>query len=224
MNDTLSYTFSERIRKLRTARGMNQGQFADFVGVSRGAMSYYEQEARTPDIAVLKSICVKCNVSADYMLGIIPDPNHAVSDVCRETGLYPNVVKRLNLIKQIHDIKSGELIEIIVGEFDDPDEAMRLTPFTAATSMTNLLLSTEEGMTVLLLLSAIIFGAKLDTGSDVLPIFRFPNAHSGLEISYSLQNLTAALWVNVQEEVAKLRDRFAPAEDNGKSPVQADKQ
>jgi len=47
--------FSSRIRKLREGK-MNQGEFADSVGVSRGAMSYYEQESRTPDIGVLQSI------------------------------------------------------------------------------------------------------------------------------------------------------------------------
>jgi DNA-binding XRE family transcriptional regulator len=36
----LRKTFSARIRKLREDRGLNQGQFADSVGISRGAMSY----------------------------------------------------------------------------------------------------------------------------------------------------------------------------------------
>ena len=56
----LRKTFSARIRKLREERGLNQGQFADSVGISRGAMSYYEQEARTPDIGVLRAVCEKC--------------------------------------------------------------------------------------------------------------------------------------------------------------------
>ena len=45
----LRKTFAIRIRKLRDGK-LNQGEFADSVGVSRGAMSYYEQESRTPDI------------------------------------------------------------------------------------------------------------------------------------------------------------------------------
>jgi len=204
----LSHTFSERIRKLRTERGMNQGQFADFVGVSRGAMSYYEQEARTPDIAVLKSICEKCGVSADYMLGLIPDQNHAVSDVCLETGLYPKAVKKLNLIKQIQDVKSVDILETIVTEFDDPNEAMPLIPHTGATTMINLLLSCDEGLQILTLLTAIIFDGYLYSNDKKVenPVIRLPKAHSYLEIDYPFTNLTAALWVNVQEEAAKLRD------------------
>jgi transcriptional regulator with XRE-family HTH domain len=49
---------------------MNQGEFADSVGISRGAMSYYEQETRTPDIDVLRAICETYNISADYLLGL----------------------------------------------------------------------------------------------------------------------------------------------------------
>ena len=92
--------FSSRIRKLRDGK-FNQGEFADSVGVSRGAMSYYEQELRTPDIGVLRSICEKYKVSADFMLGLIPDTNHAVSDVCIETGLLPRAARRLMLLERL---------------------------------------------------------------------------------------------------------------------------
>jgi transcriptional regulator with XRE-family HTH domain len=205
---SLSHTFSERIRKLRAERGMNQGQFADFVGVSRGAMSYYEQEARTPDIAVLKSICEKCGVSADYMLGLIPDQNHAVSDVCLETGLFPQAVKKLRLIKQLKDIKTINMFEAIKEKFDDPEEVMKLTPFTAAGTMVNVLLIREEGLQILTMLCAIIFDGYLYSNGEKVenPVIRLPQAHDYLQVSYEFKNLSAALWVRVQEEAAKLRD------------------
>jgi len=204
----LSHTFSERIRKLRAERGMNQGQFADFVGVSRGAMSYYEQEARTPDIAVLKSICEKCGVSADYMLGLIPDQNHAVSDVCLETGLFPKAVKQLQLMKRLKDIKSIDIFQEIAEEFDNPEEVMKLTPFTAAGMMVNVLLATEEGLNILTMLCAIIFDGHLYSNDERVknPVIRIPRAHDYLQVEYEFTNLTAALWVKVQEEAAKLRD------------------
>jgi transcriptional regulator with XRE-family HTH domain len=204
---SLSHTFSERIRKLRAERGMNQGQFADFVGVSRGAMSYYEQEARTPDIAVLKSICEKCGVSADYMLGLIPDQNHAVSDVCLETGLFPQAVKKLQLIKQLKDIQTINMFEAISEKFDDPEEIMKLTPFTAAATMVNVLLTREEGLQILTMLCAIIFDGYLYSNGEKVenPVIRLPQAHSYLQVEYGFTNLTAALWVRVQEEAAKLR-------------------
>jgi len=206
--------FSSRIRKLREERGLNQGQFADSIGISRGAMSYYEQEARTPDIGVLRAICEKCGVSADYMLGLIPDQNHMVSDVCLETGLYPIAARRLRLLQKLKEIEL-ESFATVVEQFDeDAQEALELAVFTSATPMVNLLLGSDEGLSLLNLLGAIIFGAELVTGSDKQPHFKFMTNHKNIQIEYPLQNITAALWVNVQEEAAKLRDKVAP---NGKS-------
>ncbi|MDR1210256.1 MAG: hypothetical protein LBK41_08115 [Clostridiales bacterium] len=78
--------------------------------------------------------------------------------------------------------------------------------------MVNLLLATDEGLHILNLLSAIVFGAELVTGGDEPPMFRLPQAHSSLQIEYPVGNITSALWVNIQEQAAKLRDDFAAAD------------
>jgi len=204
----LRHTFASRIRKLREGE-MNQGEFADSVGISRGAMSYYEQEARTPDIGVLRAICMKYNISADYLLGLIPDTNHAVSDVCRETGLYPKTARRLMLLERLNKTEmKPNIVEAIIEEFDeDAQEILELAAFTSATPMVNLLLSSDEGLSLLNLLSAIIFGAELVTGSDEKPYFKFMSNHKNLSIEYPLENITAALWINVQREAEKLRQK-----------------
>ena len=200
--------FSSRVRKLREGK-MNQGEFADSVGISRGAMSYYEQESRTPDIGVLHSICEKYNISADYLLGLIPDTNHAVSDVCLATGLYPKVAKRLMLLEQLRNTNlQSDIVQSIIDEFDDDaQEVLELTAFTSATAMMNLLISTDEGLNLLNLLSAIVFGAELETGSDEPPKFKFLTGHQNIAIEYPLESITAALWVNLQREADRLRDR-----------------
>ena len=204
--------FSSRIRKLRDGK-MNQGEFADSVGISRGAMSYYEQELRTPDIGVLRAICEKYGVSADYLLGLIPDTNHAVSDICRETGLWPKAARRLRLLQRLKELKiEPNIIEAVVMEFDeDAQEVLELTPYTSAMPMMNLLLITDEGLNILNFLSAIIFGAELETGSDIKPYFKFLTGHRNIQIEYPLENITAALWVNVQREAAKLKDNIEAA-------------
>ncbi len=203
---SLSHTFSDRIRKLRAERGMNQGQFADFVGVSRGAMSYYEQEARTPDIAVLKSICEKCGVSADYMLGLIPDRNHAVSDVCLETGLSPVSVHKLRLINKIANTNSQSLEEMF-DMYDDVQEALNNLALTSITEVLNTLLENDEGSSLLVLLGAIILGAEVDTGG-VRPRVMIKSNSKNAELSYELEDsdLAAALWLKVQTEAHNLRN------------------
>ena len=202
--------FSSRIRKLRDGK-MNQGEFADSVGISRGAMSYYEQELRTPDIGVLRAICEKYKVSADYLLGLMPDTNHAVSDVCLETGLVPKAAKRLRLLERFKNTKIEEdkgIIEAVVMEFDeDAQEVLELAAFTSAPSMVNLLLSTHEGLNMLNMLGAIIVGAEFVTGGDEKPYFKLITNHKNIEVTFPFENITAALWVNVQREAEKLKEK-----------------
>jgi transcriptional regulator with XRE-family HTH domain len=213
----LRHTFSTRIRGLREGK-MNQGEFADSVGVSRGAMSYYEQEMRTPDIGVLRAICEKYSVSADYLLGLIPDTNHAVSDVCRETGLIPKVAKRLSIfqwLKKIEISPDSNFTEQIVAQamidFGDNDaliqEVVDLLPHTSAPTMVNVLIANNEGLAVLNLLGAILMGAKLHTNSDTTPYFKLPTNHGNLEVTYEMSDLTAALWINVQKEFQAIKDK-----------------
>jgi transcriptional regulator with XRE-family HTH domain len=215
MEAELRKVFADRIKKLRESHGLNQGEFADTVGVSRGAMSYYEQEARTPDIEVLRRICTKYDIPADYMLGIIPDPDHTVADVCLQTGLYPMAAKRLRLIQQIKSIKTLDVVETIVGDFDDDDVdvALQLTPFVAATPIVNMLLITDEGLHILNLLSAIVFGAEIETGSDIQPSLKLPQAHDTLHVSYPISDFTGALWSIIQEKAIALRNKLAKPSD-----------
>ena len=200
----LRHIFSTRIRKLREGK-LNQGEFADTVGVSRGAMSYYEQELRTPDISVLRSICVKYNVSADYLLGIMADPNHAVADVCRETGLSPEAVRTLNLIERLAetDFNSHRHMR---KEFDeDFHDAIQLAPFTSVTELLNILLENELGLSLLTLLGAIILGAEIDRGDESVTI-KMKSSSKNFTVSVPVENLTAALWVNIQEAASDLRE------------------
>lgn len=204
---TLRHTFASRIRKLREGK-LNQGKFADSVGISRGAMSYYEQEARTPDIGVLRAICVEYDVSADYMLGIIPDRNHAVSDVCRETGLSPESARRLRLISRLVDTEYHSN-EHMVEEFGaDIFDVMRLTPFTSVPELMNVLIEHDEGLSLLTLLGAIILGAEVDNGDAVQSMLKLKSASKNFEIAVPIKNLTAALWVNIQSNAEKLREQI----------------
>ena len=64
--------FSSRLKKLRGNK--NQADVAKEIGISRGALSYYESGERKPDINVLYSIADYYKVSADYLLGISDTP------------------------------------------------------------------------------------------------------------------------------------------------------
>jgi transcriptional regulator with XRE-family HTH domain len=205
----LRHTFASRIRKLREGK-LNQGEFADSVGVSRGAMSYYEQESRTPDIGVLRAICEKYHVSADYLLGLIPDQNHSVSDVCLETGLTPETVKRLRIINQLNSTEflSPEHQFDFFG--DDIDAANNLVAYISVRELLNVLIQNDEGLGILNLLGAIILGAELEGGEiePNMPVIKLKSASKNFHIAIPIQDLTAALWVNIQDDANRLKEKL----------------
>lgn len=61
--------FSLRLKHLREKHGLSQAELADKIGVSRGSISFYENNSRVPDIDVLCSLCDFFSVSSDYLLG-----------------------------------------------------------------------------------------------------------------------------------------------------------
>jgi len=209
----LRHVFATRIRKLREGK-LNQGEFADSVGISRGAMSYYEQESRTPDIGVLYSICKKYNISADYLLGLIPDPKHHISNICHETGLSPEAARMLNFIARIIrpgafnvDRKPTEEEKARVSDKDLFD-MMKAMAFTPLPEVLSILLENDEGLELLNLLGAIILGAEFVGGGEGSPRLILKSAVKEIELAYPIENITAALWVNIQNNADKLKDKY----------------
>ena len=61
-------TIGEKILKLRKARGWNQEELAEKIGVSRQAVSRWESDSAKPDADKIIAICDLFGVSADYLL------------------------------------------------------------------------------------------------------------------------------------------------------------
>ncbi len=58
--------FSERVRLLRTQRGLTQQQFADALGVSREAVNYMEARAKNPRAETLMKVASFFDVPVAY--------------------------------------------------------------------------------------------------------------------------------------------------------------
>lgn len=69
-NNGVRERFAERLRELRQQTGLSQTELANKIGISRGAISYYEQATRTPDIETLYVVASYFEVSVEWMLGI----------------------------------------------------------------------------------------------------------------------------------------------------------
>lgn len=116
-----------RIKEIRGK--MSQDEFVEKVGISRGALSYYENGKRNPDCNVIKSICLNFNVSADYILGLTDtktaDTN--IKAVCEYTGLSERTVKMINYQKKFSEIYNILLTNPIYGMILDDIKMLRDT-------------------------------------------------------------------------------------------------
>ena len=99
--------FTKRFRELRGDR--DNTEFAQFLGISRQTVGFYCNGDRIPDALVLRQICEKCNVSADWLLGLADErtPDTNLKAVSRFTGLSVEAVKA---IRSLDDrvLKDGE--------------------------------------------------------------------------------------------------------------------
>ena len=60
---------SNNLRNLREEIGVNQDTFAKVMGVSRAALSYYENGSRTPDIDFINMVHLRTSCDLSYLLG-----------------------------------------------------------------------------------------------------------------------------------------------------------
>ena len=60
---------AEKLMGLRKERGLSQEELADRLGVSRQAVSRWEQGATYPDVPNLRKLTQVFGVSADYLIG-----------------------------------------------------------------------------------------------------------------------------------------------------------
>ena len=62
-------TFHEKIKELRTERGLTQKQVAEHIGLTKNALGNYEAGIREPSLDILRKLCDLFDVSADYLIG-----------------------------------------------------------------------------------------------------------------------------------------------------------
>ncbi|HIU57787.1 MAG TPA: helix-turn-helix domain-containing protein [Candidatus Ornithomonoglobus merdipullorum] len=118
--------FAARLKALRDEHKLSQDELGKAIGISRGSISFYEKQSRTPDIVVLGKLSKYFNVTMDYLLGYSDSRTHEGVITENEIGLseqsietikrykteYPtNVIKVFNqLLQQEDTIALCELI------------------------------------------------------------------------------------------------------------------
>lgn len=61
--------FSDRLRFLRTSKGLSQADFAKQIKISKSSVNMYERGEREPNFKTLEQIADYFNVDMDYLLG-----------------------------------------------------------------------------------------------------------------------------------------------------------
>lgn len=60
----------EKIKELRTERGLSQKQLADKIGVATNTISQYESGKSKTSIDVLASLAIELDTTTDFLLGL----------------------------------------------------------------------------------------------------------------------------------------------------------
>ena len=63
-------SFGEKVRDLREAAEITQGELGKKLGMTQRKISYIENDKYEPSIADIRSVCLFFNVSSDYLLSL----------------------------------------------------------------------------------------------------------------------------------------------------------
>ena len=109
-------TFAGRFIKLR--RDQTQAEFAEFLGISRPTVGFYESGERIPDAITLERIARRCNVSADWLLGLSDNPSVKENNqVAQKTlGLSPEAVENLAKVARMKSYPNSSSFHTELGK------------------------------------------------------------------------------------------------------------
>lgn len=62
-------TFGQRLIEAREAKGMNQKQLAEALGITPTRLNYWEKDKRQPEISMIQALAATLEVTADYLIG-----------------------------------------------------------------------------------------------------------------------------------------------------------
>ncbi len=96
--------FAERFAELRG--DMTQGEFAEYLGISRPTVGFYENGTRLPDVLILRQISERCNVSADWLIGLTGDREICPSAI----DLLGLSSKAIEVLKEMNTTPANQLV------------------------------------------------------------------------------------------------------------------
>lgn len=114
--------FTARFRELQGE--MTNTEFAAFLGMSRQTVGFYCNGDRIPDAVGLKEIAEKCDVSANWLIGLsdVKTLDPGVESVCEATGLSEVASSSLVNAQKMQDVLgSNRFVDILNAFFDQTE-------------------------------------------------------------------------------------------------------
>ena len=93
--ERIKHIFASRLKELREATGLTQGELADKLGVSRGSISYYEKCSRVPDIVFLEKAADFFGVGINFLMGHSENRDPLNEDLGLFIGLSDKAIEKL---------------------------------------------------------------------------------------------------------------------------------
>jgi transcriptional regulator with XRE-family HTH domain len=100
-------TLGERIKQLRSEKGLSQSQLAEMIGISYPQMSRYEIKGVQPPADVLKKIADALDTTADYIISGSSDEK--IKSSLKDAEL----IKQFKEMEQLPDEEKNVLLKIV---------------------------------------------------------------------------------------------------------------
>lgn len=114
----MDYSFSKRIKELRTSLDLTQSQFAKEIGTTQATLSSYENTDKMPSIDTLIMIAQKYNVSLDWLCGL---QNEQLP--VQTIFTYSDLIRALSAMAMNDNLKINFSISSVTENFCDHPEA-----------------------------------------------------------------------------------------------------
>lgn len=103
--------FGKRIQTILSIKNMTQRELSDKAGISEVTLSRYIHENREPKADILVNIANALNVSIDYLLGRVDDPDIKIIDSNLPEDLQSAGIEKIAILKEF------ELSDLTYEEF-----------------------------------------------------------------------------------------------------------
>ena len=90
----MSVIFGEKLREIRTEKGLKQQEVANYFNVSKMTISAWETNKQEHSISDITKLCIWFQVSADYLLGLEDETGRKVYNI--NNNIHHNNVVNIN--------------------------------------------------------------------------------------------------------------------------------